>query len=108
VWTDLIQDKAESERDERTVIPRCLLATQSDALESFELADCLLDTGAAFVENFRKEGRYGATASAVPELPTMGPREALALGAVATGLLSAFVYLCGLVVGWIFQGFRRA
>jgi hypothetical protein len=33
------QDKAESERDERTVIPRCLLATQSDALESFELAD---------------------------------------------------------------------
>jgi len=53
------QDKAESERDERTVIPRCLLATQSDALESFELADCLLDTGAAFVENFRKEGRYG-------------------------------------------------
>ena len=34
--------------------------------------------------------------------------QALALGAVATGLLSAFVYLCGLIVGWIFQGFRRA
>jgi hypothetical protein len=34
--------------------------------------------------------------------------QALALGAVATGLLSAFVYLCGLVVGWIYQEFRRA
>jgi hypothetical protein len=33
---------------------------------------------------------------------------ALALGALATGILSALVYLCGLVVGWIFQGFRRA
>ena len=33
---------------------------------------------------------------------------ALALGAVATGLLSAFVYLCGLVVGWIYQELRRA
>ena len=32
---------------------------------------------------------------------------ALALGAVATGLLSAFVYLCGLVVGWIYQELRR-
>ena len=31
-----------------------------------------------------------------------------AIGAVATGLLSAFVYLCGLIVGWIYQGFRRA
>jgi len=48
-------DKAESERDERTVIPRCLLATQSDALESFELADCLLDTGAAFERTFGKK-----------------------------------------------------
>ena len=34
--------------------------------------------------------------------------QALALGAVATGLLSAFVYFCGLIVGWISQGFRRA
>ena len=34
--------------------------------------------------------------------------QALALGAVATGLLSALVYLCGLIVGWISQGFRRA
>src|ERR1700704_5187774 len=42
-------------RDERIVIPRCLLATRCDALESFELADCLLDTGAALVQNFRKE-----------------------------------------------------
>jgi hypothetical protein len=33
--------------------------------------------------------------------------QALALGAVVT-LLSALVYLCGLIVGWIFQGFRRA
>ena len=33
---------------------------------------------------------------------------AVAFGAVATGLLSAFVYLCGLVVGWIYQEFRRA
>jgi hypothetical protein len=50
------QDEPESKCDERAVIPRCLLATQRDALESFELADCLLDTGATFVENFRKEG----------------------------------------------------
>jgi hypothetical protein len=50
------QDEAESKRDERAVISLCLLATQRDALEPFEFADRLLDTGAAFVENFRKEG----------------------------------------------------
>ena len=33
---------------------------------------------------------------------------AVAIGTVATGLLSAFVYLCGLIVGWIYQEFRRA
>ena len=52
------QDEAESERDERAVILRGLLATQRDALEPFELADCLLDTGATLVGNFRKEGGY--------------------------------------------------
>ena len=50
------QDERTCQCDERTVIPRCLLATQRDALESFELADCLLDTGSALVESFRKEG----------------------------------------------------
>jgi hypothetical protein len=50
------QNERAGERDKRTVIPRRLLATQRDALESFELADCLLDTSASFVESFRKEG----------------------------------------------------
>ena len=50
------QDKAESKRDERAVIARCLLAAQCDALEPFEFADCLLDTGPPLVKNFRKEG----------------------------------------------------
>ena len=39
------QDEAKSKCDERGVILRGLLATQRDALEPFELADCLLDTG---------------------------------------------------------------
>ena len=52
------QDEAKSKCDERGVILRGLLATQRDALEPFELADCLLDTGATLVENFRKEGGY--------------------------------------------------
>ena len=33
VWTDLIKMNARRQRDERTVIPRCLLTTQRDALE---------------------------------------------------------------------------
>jgi hypothetical protein len=45
------QDDAESKRDERAVILRRLLASKCDALESFELPDCLLDTGAPLVEN---------------------------------------------------------
>ena len=50
------QDEPESKRDERAVIPRRLLATQRDALESFELSDCSIDVGATFVKSFRKEG----------------------------------------------------
>jgi hypothetical protein len=34
--------------------------------------------------------------------------QVLAFGAVATILLSAFAYLCGWVVGWIYRGFRKA
>jgi len=52
------QDDAESKRDERAVILRRLLASKCDALESFELPDCLLDTGAPLVENLWKEGGY--------------------------------------------------
>jgi hypothetical protein len=50
------QDECTCQCDERTIILRCLLTTQCDALESFEFADCLLDTGAALVENLWKEG----------------------------------------------------
>ena len=50
------QDEAESKRDERAVILRGLLASKCDALESFELPDRLLDTGAPLVEHLRKEG----------------------------------------------------
>ena len=52
------QDECARQRDERTVIPRCLLTTQRNALESFEFADCLFDTGAALVENLWKESGY--------------------------------------------------
>jgi hypothetical protein len=34
--------------------------------------------------------------------------EALAVGTIGTILLSAFAYLCGRVVGWIYRGFRKA
>ena len=34
--------------------------------------------------------------------------EALAFGTIGTILFSAFAYLCGWVVGWIYRGFRRA
>jgi hypothetical protein len=51
------QDECTSERDEGAIVLRRLLATQRDALESFEFADCLLDTGAALVENlWKKDG----------------------------------------------------
>jgi hypothetical protein len=62
------QDECTSERDEGAIVLRRLLATQRDALESFEFADCLLDAGAALVENLWKKdglvfdvGRYGIT-----------------------------------------------
>jgi hypothetical protein len=32
----------------------------------------------------------------------------LVFGTIVTVLLSAFIYLCGWVVGWIYRGFRRA
>jgi hypothetical protein len=54
LWADLIK-----------MNPRAALRTsrnsalssrpQPDALDSFELADCLLDAGATFVKNFRKQ-----------------------------------------------------
>jgi hypothetical protein len=50
------QDECTRQYDEGAIIPRCLLVTQCDAIESFELADRLLDTSATFVENLRKEG----------------------------------------------------
>jgi hypothetical protein len=50
------QDEAEGERDERAVIALRLFASKRDTLEALELANCLLDTGAALVKNFRKEG----------------------------------------------------
>jgi hypothetical protein len=34
--------------------------------------------------------------------------QGLAIGTGATILLSAFAYLCGWVVGWVYRGFRRA
>ena len=49
------QDEAECKRDEGAIISRCLFATQCDALEPLELADCLLDAGTTFIENLRKE-----------------------------------------------------
>jgi len=52
------QDKAESERNERAVILRRLLASKCDTLEPFELADRLFDACPCFVEYFRKEGGH--------------------------------------------------
>ena len=52
------QEECTGQRDQRTVIPRRLLATQRDALVSFEFADCLFDAGAVLVENLWKEGGY--------------------------------------------------
>jgi len=49
------QDETECKGHERAVILRGFLAAKRDALKRFELADCLLDTGAALVENFWKE-----------------------------------------------------
>jgi hypothetical protein len=49
------QDECARQCDEGTIISCCLLATQGDALESFELADSLFDTGTSFVEDLRKE-----------------------------------------------------
>jgi hypothetical protein len=34
--------------------------------------------------------------------------QVVAFGAIGTMLLSAFAYLCGWVVGWIYRGFRKA
>ena len=51
------QDEAECERDERAKVACGLLASERDALESFELADRLLDTCPCLVERFRKVHR---------------------------------------------------
>ena len=52
------QDEAESERDERAVILRRLLASKCDTLEAFELADSLFNACPCLVECFRKEGGH--------------------------------------------------
>jgi hypothetical protein len=52
------QDEAESERNERAVILRRLLASKCDTLEPFELADRLFDACPCFVEYFRQEGGH--------------------------------------------------
>jgi hypothetical protein len=50
------QGEAESKRDERAVILRCLLASKRDTLEALELADCLFNACPRLVECFRREG----------------------------------------------------
>ena len=60
------QDEAESERNERAVILRRLLASKCDTLEAFELPDSLFDACPCLVEYFGKKAgislvldRYG-------------------------------------------------
>jgi hypothetical protein len=49
------QDEGAGKGDESREVLRCFLAAQGDPLEAFELADSLLDPGAAFVEDTGKE-----------------------------------------------------
>ena len=51
------QDEAASERDQRGVVLGSFFAPESNALETLELAHCLLDSSAAFVEGLGEEGR---------------------------------------------------
>jgi hypothetical protein len=76
------QDECTRQCDERTVIPCCLLATQRNALKSFELSDYLFDTGAALVENFRKEGGHVFDVGSI--------RDCRAYSALACGLAVRF------------------
>lgn len=50
---------------ERRVVPRRLLAAQSDALEALELADGLLDSGTASIEGLGEE--HGLVLRVLPE-----------------------------------------
>ena len=52
------QDKAESKRDERAVILRCLLTSKCDTLEALELADRLFDAWPRLVKCFWKKGGH--------------------------------------------------
>ncbi len=82
------EDEHESKRDEGAVVLGCLLAAQGDALEALELADGLLDPGAAAIESFREEGGCGFAGS--PE--RYGGADAACAGRLAVGLaVVAFV-----------------
>jgi len=50
-------DEAQSECDEGSEVPVRFLATERNALEALELADHVLDAGAALVEGAGEEGR---------------------------------------------------
>jgi len=59
------QDEAAGEGDEGCVVLGGLLAAKRDALEALQLADGLLDSGAASVERLREEG--GPVGGVAPE-----------------------------------------
>ncbi len=52
------QDYAAGESDDGGIVLGGFLASQSDALEALELAVCVLDPGAGFVEDFGKESWF--------------------------------------------------
>ena len=58
-------DKGASEGDEGGEVLRGFLAAQRDPLEALELADGLLDAGAAFIERAWEELRFGDGIAAV-------------------------------------------
>jgi hypothetical protein len=49
------EDEAKCKGDDRGKVSCRLLAAERDALEAFELANCLLDAGAGPVERLREE-----------------------------------------------------
>jgi hypothetical protein len=49
------QDEGAGKSDEGGVALRGLVASKSDPLEAFQLADCLLDASASLVEGAREE-----------------------------------------------------
>ena len=59
------QDDATGKRDDGGVVLRGFLAAQGDALEAFELADGLLDTGAGAVQRLGEETGRGPGIRAV-------------------------------------------